>query len=459
MDITVPPEVGELARRTREFIRDVVIPVEEEVGGSVHAAPDELRRSLQKQAEQAGLLAPHVPTEWGGCGLDVRGQSVVFEEAGYSLLGPLALNCSAPDEGNMHLLEVVASEEQKEKYLRPLAAGETRSCFAMTEPAPGSGSDPSMLSTAATKVDGGWRIDGRKWFISGARGAGFAICMARTSGAPGERGGATMFLVDADNPGMRVVRDLETLDEGLFGGHSEVVFDSTRIIRISHPHFTRPSNLLASCQTGFTAYVGSAGQRDARGDVVFVSAAAGAVGSAAGQFARLLGASKVIGSAGGAEKARILVDELGFDEGIDYRAGLAEGLAAAAPDGIDLYFDNVGGDHLVAALYALKVRGRVALCGMISTMEDASSAPGVQHLIQVVLKRLTIRGFIVRDHEDLRPEFEKQVANWLRTGELVSRQTVVDGLENAVDAFLGLLSGANVGKMLVRLSDDDAAAS
>ena len=211
-------------------------------------------------------------------------------------------------------------------------------------------------------------------------------------------------------------------------------------------------------QTGFTAYVGlrRAGEMH-DGDVVFVSTAAGAVGSAAGQFARLLGASRVIGSAGGAEKARILVDELGFDEGIDYRAGLAEGLAAAAPDGIDLYFDNVGGDHLVAALYALKVRGRVALCGMISTMEDASSAPGVQHLIQVVLKRLTIRGFIVRDHEDLRPEFEKQVANWLRTGELVSRQTVVDGLENAVDAFLGLLSGANVGKMLVRLSDDDAA--
>jgi NADPH-dependent curcumin reductase CurA len=182
-------------------------------------------------------------------------------------------------------------------------------------------------------------------------------------------------------------------------------------------------------QTGFTAYVGlrRAGELH-EGDVVFVSAAAGAVGSAAGQFARLLGASRVIGSAGGAEKARILVDELGFDEGI-------------------------------AALYALKVRGRVALCGMISTMEDTSSAPGVQHLIQAVLKRLTLRGFIVRDHEDIRPEFEKQVANWLRTGELVSRQTVVDGLENAVDAFLGLLSGANVGKMLVRLSGDDATAS
>jgi acyl-CoA dehydrogenase len=137
----------------------------------------------------------------------------------------LALNCAAPDEGNMHLLEVVATEEQKEKYLRPLAAGETRSCFAMTEPAPGAGADPSMLSTTATKVGDGWRIDGRKWFISGAHGAGFAICMARTSGAPGERGGATMFLVDAGRPGMRVVRDIDTLDEGLFGGHSEVVFD------------------------------------------------------------------------------------------------------------------------------------------------------------------------------------------------------------------------------------------
>jgi acyl-CoA dehydrogenase len=191
----------------------------------VHDASDDLRRSLQSQARDAGLLAPHVPQEWGGCGLDVRGQAVVFEAAGYSLLGPLALNCAAPDEGNMHLLERVADEEQKAQYLRPLAAGEIRSCFAMTEPAPGAGSDPAMLATTATKTDGGWRIDGRKWFISGARGAAFAICMARTSGSPGDRGGATMFLVDADNPGMQIIRDLDTLDEGLFGGHSEVAFD------------------------------------------------------------------------------------------------------------------------------------------------------------------------------------------------------------------------------------------
>lgn len=211
-------------------------------------------------------------------------------------------------------------------------------------------------------------------------------------------------------------------------------------------------------QTGFTAYVGlrRAGELR-RDDVVFVSAAAGAVGSAAGQFAKLLGAARVIGSAGGAEKSKLLVDELGFDAGIDYRTDLPGALAAAAPDGVDLYFDNVGGDHLIAALYALKIHGRVALCGMISTMEDAADAPGVQHLIQAVLKRLTIRGFIVRDHEDLRPEFEKQVGGWLRSAELVSRQTVVDDLGNAVDALIGLLSGANIGKMLVRLTDDDAA--
>jgi hypothetical protein len=211
-------------------------------------------------------------------------------------------------------------------------------------------------------------------------------------------------------------------------------------------------------QTGFTAYAGLLRAGDLqKGDVVFVSAAAGAVGSAAGQFARLLGASRVIGSAGGAQKAKLLVDELGFDAGIDYRDDLRAGLAAAAPDGIDLYFDNVGGDHLVAALYALNVRGRVALCGSISTIEDTTDAPGVQHLIQAVLKRITLRGFIVRDYEDLRPEFEQQVAGWLRTGELVSKQTVVEGLENAVDAFIGLLSGANVGKMLVRLSADESA--
>ncbi len=208
-------------------------------------------------------------------------------------------------------------------------------------------------------------------------------------------------------------------------------------------------------QTGFTAYVGltRAGEL-ASGDTVFVSAAAGAVGSAAGQFAPLLGAGRVIGSAGGPEKARLLVEELGLDAGIDYRDDLPAGLASAAPDGIDLYFDNVGGDHLVAALYALRERGRIALCGMISDLRNRDTSPPISHLIQATLKRLTIRGFIVRDHEDLRPEFEHRVAGWLRAGDLTSRTTVTPGLENAPQAFVSMLAGGNVGKALVQIGDE-----
>jgi acyl-CoA dehydrogenase len=220
------PVVTRLTEKTTEFVREVVIPAERACGGSVHDAPESLRRTLQQGAREAGVFAPHVPGHWGGHGLDLRGQAAVFEAAGYSLLGPLALNCAAPDEGNMHLLEKIATEEQKERYLRPLAAGETRSCFAMTEPAPGAGADPRSLRTTATRVPGGWRIDGRKWFITGANGAGFTIVMARTSGSPGDSGGATMFLVDAGTPGMRVVRDIQTLDEGFFAGHGEIVFDA-----------------------------------------------------------------------------------------------------------------------------------------------------------------------------------------------------------------------------------------
>ncbi|MFJ6569514.1 acyl-CoA dehydrogenase family protein [Streptomyces sp. NPDC091292] len=225
----IDERVADVARRTTDFVRDVVIAEERACDGNVHDGPEPLRRRLQEAARGAGVFAPHVAAGWGGLGMDLCGQAVVFEAAGYSLLGPLALNCAAPDEGNMHLLEKVATEEQKERYLRPLAAGTARSCFAMTEPAPGAGSDPRALATTATRIAGGWRVDGRKWFISGADGAAFAICMARTSGSPGDPGGATMFLVDADNPGMKIVRNIETLDQGLFGGHSEVLFEGCEV--------------------------------------------------------------------------------------------------------------------------------------------------------------------------------------------------------------------------------------
>ena len=221
-DPTLPAELAELRDRVSAFVREVVIPAEAELG--LGAPSEDLRSRLQRRAADAGVFAPHVPEEYGGLGLGMFEQSVVFEAAGYSLLGPLALNCAAPDEGNMHLLHVIATDEQKARYLRPLAAGETRSCFAMTEPAPGAGSDPAALKTTATKTDGGWRIDGRKWLITGAAGAGFAIVMARTSEV--SRGqGATMFLVDAGNPGFEVVREIPTLDHAMIGGHCEVVFE------------------------------------------------------------------------------------------------------------------------------------------------------------------------------------------------------------------------------------------
>lgn len=207
-------DVAEIAERTQAFVREVCLPAEERFPGP--ELDGGLRAELQDAARQAGVFAPHVPAEFGGLGLDIRGWSVVFEEAGYSLLGPQALNCAAPDEGNMHLLEVVATEEQKERYLRPLASGEIRSCFAMTEPHPGAGSDPAALSTTARRVDDGWVIDGSKRFISGADGAAFSICMARAEQ------GATMFLIDAENPGWQVGRRMETTDTVFAGGHSEV---------------------------------------------------------------------------------------------------------------------------------------------------------------------------------------------------------------------------------------------
>ncbi|MFC0527085.1 acyl-CoA dehydrogenase family protein [Phytohabitans kaempferiae] len=220
IDFTIPVEVDRLRSRVRDFVRDEVAPREARIfadGGP----DDEVRLDLQARAREAGLLSPHLPTRWGGLGLDVRGQSIVFEEAGWALLGPLALNCAAPDEGNGHLLSKVGTPEQQERYLGPLARGEIRTAFAMTEPPPGAGSDPSALATTARQVAGGWRIDGEKRFITGADGAAVTICMARHDDRPG----ATMFLVEADNPGLRLVRHMETIDRISVGGHAVVRFE------------------------------------------------------------------------------------------------------------------------------------------------------------------------------------------------------------------------------------------
>lgn len=222
--------LAHLVDLTRRFVDDVVVPVEDEHDGDVDlAGGEELRLRLRAAAKEAGVWAPHAPTRYGGHGLGMVERAAVFEAAGRSLLGPMAVGINAPDEGNVHLLDHVATSEQKERFLGPLASGEVRSAFAMTEPAPGAGSDPSALTTRAVRRDGGWAISGRKWFITGADGAAFFIVMARTSGEPGQPGGATMFLVPAETPGVEVLRHIGTVDRSMLGGHCEMAFTDVEV--------------------------------------------------------------------------------------------------------------------------------------------------------------------------------------------------------------------------------------
>lgn len=202
---------------------------------------------------------------------------------------------------------------------------------------------------------------------------------------------------------------------------------------------------------GLTAYVGLTRIVPVReGDTVFVSGAAGAVGSVAGQLARLLGAAKVVGSAGSEEKVRWLTDELGFDAGFSYKdAKVVKQLAEHAP--VDVYFDNVGGEHLEAAITHAADFGRMALCGAIAGYNADQADPGPRNMFLVVTKRLSLRGFIVSDHGEAASEFHQRAAGWVADGTLRFRETYVDGLDHAVDAFLGLHRGENIGKMLVRL--------
>ena len=206
---------------------------------------------------------------------------------------------------------------------------------------------------------------------------------------------------------------------------------------------------------GFTAWYGIfALGRPQEGETVLVSGAAGAVGSAAGQMAALAGC-RVIGSAGSEEKLAWL-RELGFDGVFNYREQKArEALAELAPDGIDIYFDNVGGDHLEAAIGSLRTHGRVVACGSISRYNDAEPAAGPRNMFMVVTKRIRIEGFIITDHYDRFGEFAGEAAEWVRDGRLRYRETVVDGIENAPKAFLGLLRGENIGKMLVKVGPDE----
>lgn len=224
----VPAEHADLQRRIAAFVREELIP-RESILYQGDEAPWELVLELRDRARAAGIYGPQLPVELGGLGLDWRGIAIAFEEAGTSMLGPLALNCAAPDEGNMHLLGLVASPAQKERYLRPLAGGTLRSCFAMTEPPPGAGADPSLLRTTAHREGGDWAINGRKWFASGADGAAFAIVVAKTGEHVDGRRGASMFLVPAGTPGYTMVRRLGSLDRTAPGGHGELSFVDCRV--------------------------------------------------------------------------------------------------------------------------------------------------------------------------------------------------------------------------------------
>jgi hypothetical protein len=204
--------------------------------------------------------------------------------------------------------------------------------------------------------------------------------------------------------------------------------------------------------TGMTAWAGLDLMEVKAGDVIYISGAAGAVGNVAGQLAKLRGC-KVIGSAGSMEKVEFLREECGFDIAFDYKTGpVIEQLNLEVPDGIDVYFDNVGGKTLEAALSALRVHGRIIACGGISGYNEEKPRPGPSNLFNITTKRLTMKGLIVRDWLDRQCEFEKEVGGYLRSGRLKNKETVVEGIEQAVGAFIGLFEGKNVGKMIVKLA-------
>ncbi|GCE41961.1 NADP-dependent oxidoreductase [Rhodococcus sp. USK10] len=206
--------------------------------------------------------------------------------------------------------------------------------------------------------------------------------------------------------------------------------------------------------TGLTAYVGLVHIAHLKaGDAVFISGAAGAVGTAAGQIARLEGASRVIGSAGSAEKVALLTDRYGYDAAFDYKqAPVREQLRGLAGDGIDVYFDNVGGDHLEAALDVMRPGGRAALCGAIAAYNATERTPGPDNMVNIISRGLTLEGFTLGNYTHVFPEFAAKMGPWLASGDVVHDETVVDGIENSVDAFLQLMRGANVGKMLVKVA-------
>ena len=229
MDFTLPPELDDYRRRVRAFVEEHILPLERDPANA--DAHENLREDvldvMRARVKAAGLWALQMPKARGGQGLPVIGMAACYEEMNRSIYGPVCFNCAAPDDGNMMVLEKVASEAQKERWLQPIVDGEVRSSFAMTEPMPGSGSDPSAMLTTATSKGDRWVIDGRKWFITGAEAARHFILIARTS--EDRRRGLSAFLFDADEPGFEIVRRIPIMGPEEHGGHCEIRFDGMEI--------------------------------------------------------------------------------------------------------------------------------------------------------------------------------------------------------------------------------------
>ena len=229
MDFNLSPEIDDLRRRYRAFVEDHVIPLEADPGSfdEHENIRLDLLENLRTKAKADGLWAPQMPKARGGLGLSVAGMAACYEEMGRSIFGPVVFNCAAPDDGTMILLEKVATEAQKARWLQPIVDGQVRSSFAMTEPAPGAGSDPSLMRTRAERRGETWVVNGHKWFITGAGIAQHVILIAKTSDDP--RKGLTAFLVDRDRPGFKVGRRIPIMGPEEHGGHCEVEFDNLEI--------------------------------------------------------------------------------------------------------------------------------------------------------------------------------------------------------------------------------------
>ena len=233
IDFTLPPDVEETRARVREFMDEVVRPAEEKVyANAPNGEPDRsdivrMIIELRQKAHEWNVWLPHMPKEWGGLGLGITAMAFVSAEAGRTNFGPFILNAQAPDEGNQHTLLHHANDEQKEKYLRPLLEGRVRSCFAMTEPEV-AGSDPTGIRTMAVQDGDEWVVNGHKWFISGAKGATFAILIAKTDpDADPPQASNTAFLVDLPADGWEIVRDIDTMAG--HGNHCEIRITDLRL--------------------------------------------------------------------------------------------------------------------------------------------------------------------------------------------------------------------------------------